>query len=518
MLAKRNGQGLLGVMLLAGVLGGIGAAEPPMATGYWPGKAWRTSSPEEQGISSEVLVQLMDDIEGRAIEVDRILVVRNGYLVLDADFYPFPANSVHDAASVTKSITSLAVGIAVDKGLIKSVQEPFLSFFPDRTPLAADDNKKALQVQHLLTMTSGLCRNLDEGEDQTGRMQMSGDALQFMLDSPLVSTPGSEFIYCSLGPHLLSAILTRATGMSLQTFAQKNLFERLGIQGVLWDADPQGNSHGWGDLFIRPTDLAKIGYLMLNDGRWEGKQVVSKAWVEASKTPHVFESGGTGYGYLWWVPKEPAGLYEGRGRGGQRLAVWPEKNVVVVLMGSGGYTLGGIGATIVKSIVADRPLPANPKAQALLKQKLAEAAKPPKPKPVPPLPEIAARISGKTYSLERNRLGFTTFTLTFGGAGQAVLGLTTQAGKEKVIPVGLDGTYRLSNTSEHGLSAGALAAWEKDRTLDIAFREAAANKNWRFVIRFEGDSVLWTVSEHTGLADDFQIRGNVLHAGGAAKP
>jgi CubicO group peptidase (beta-lactamase class C family) len=275
-------------------------------------------------------------VQSQGIGADRIILVRNGSVVLDVCFYPFAASSVHDVASVTKSITSLAVGIAIDKGFLKGTSESVRSFFPERKAAGADENWKSLRIEHLLTMTSGLCRNLDEGEEQTGRMSASSDGLQYMLERPLASKPGSDFVYCSLGPHLLSAILTRACGMSLQAFAEKNLFAPLGIKGAFWEADPQGNSHGWGDLYIRPMDLTKIGYLLLKEGRWQGRQIVSREWVRASAKPKVFESGGTGYGFLWWVPKEPAGLYEGRGRGGQRLAVWPEKNMVVVLVGSGG--------------------------------------------------------------------------------------------------------------------------------------------------------------------------------------
>ncbi len=480
-------------------------AESAEAGVYWPGRTWRTSTPEAQGLSSRVLVHLMEDIKERGIGADEIILVRNGYIVLDATFYPFTKGSVHDVASVTKSITSTAIGIAADQGLIKGARQPVLSFFPERKAGNLDERKRTLTLENLLTMTSGFCRNIDEGERQTGLMGSSGDGLQYMLDHPLVSKPGSDFVYCSLSPHLLSAVLTRAAGMSLQVFAEKNLFAPLGIEGVLWDVDPQGNSHGWGDLFIRPVDLAKIGYLFLNGGRWKGRQVVSREWVTAASKPRVFEPGGTGYGYLWWVPKEPAGLYEGRGRGGQRLAIWPQKNMVVVLIGSGDYTLGGIGGILVSAVKADGPLPEDTAYAQLLTRKVTEAGEAPAPHPVEALPAFAKTISGRDFAMEPNPLGLKAFSLTFGGSTEAIFKLSIGK-EEKVIPVGLDGVYRIANTSSHQLPAGALGKWVSDRDFKVDYRESAGNKSWHFTLHFNEDWALCSVTESTGLIDDVQIK------------
>ena len=501
------------VLLLLSVA--IGSPEPLKPDEYWPARDWRTSSPERQGISSEELGKLMDQIKERGIEVDSIVVIRNGYVVLDATFYPFPKGSVHDIASVTKSITSLATGIAIDRHFIKDVREPVPGFFKDRSTLSSDGKKRNLTIENLLTMTSGLCRDIDEGEEQTGRMEQSGDGVQYMLDRPLVSEPGSDFVYCSLGPHLLSAILTRATGMNLQRFAEANLFAPLGIHGVLWDSDSQGNSHGWGDLFIRPMDLARIGYLMLREGRWDGKQVVSREWVRASSKARVFESGGTGYGYLWWVPKEPKNLYEGRGRGGQRLEIWPAKNLVVVLIGSGGYTLGGIGGSILGAIKSDGLLPDNPGAERLLEEKLEAASRAPLPAPVSALPAMATKVSGKNFLMEPNPLGMRSFTLVFSSDKEASLRLYVDQGHPmgahvgKVIPVGLDGVYRLANTSKNNLTAAARGSWVSDRDFVVAYKEASNNKNWRFNLHFDEDSARCTVTEATGLIDETTVRARM---------
>jgi CubicO group peptidase (beta-lactamase class C family) len=132
-------------------------------------------------------------------------------------------------------------------------------------------------------------------------MQASPDWVQFTLDRPMIDEPGSRFVYCSPGMHLLSAILQQATKMTALDFARQSLFEPLGIRDVVWPADPQGVTHGWGDLYLHPHDMAKLGYLWLNHGQWEGRQIVSRAWVEDSVKVQMRTGGDDDYGYGWWV-------------------------------------------------------------------------------------------------------------------------------------------------------------------------------------------------------------------------
>lgn len=475
---------------------------------------WHTTSPEQQGLKSEELARLFDHVRENNINLNSIIIIRNGYLVLEAYLYPYQKDVIHDVASVTKSITSLTTGIAIDKGYIKSVNERALSFFKDRAALNLDENKKALTIEHLLTMTSALCKNIDEGEEQPGRMRQGKDGIQYMLDLPLVEKPGKQFVYSSIAPHLLSAIISRATGMNLLEFTKKNLFEPLAITNVQWQADGQGNSHGWGDLFITPLDLAKIGYLALNKGNWAGKQVVSREWIERSSQPHVYEDSGTAYGYLWWMPLGAPSLFEGRGRGGQRLVVWPQKNLVVVLIGNGGYTLGGIGDFILRAMASDSPLPENPEAMRLLEKKITEASNAPFPKPVTPLPSITKQISGKEYFLDANPIDIASFTLVFTQGNDPIIKLSlydsmTKEHFQKVIPIGLDDTYRMSNTSKYDLPAGAKGSWTSDNDFDFIYNEAANNRLFRFRMHFVEKTVEVKVTERTGLINETIINGRV---------
>ncbi|HYX31292.1 MAG TPA: serine hydrolase, partial [Pyrinomonadaceae bacterium] len=272
---------------------------------YWPTKEWRSSTPEEQGVDSAKLADALHAIRQHDVNIHSLLLVRNGYVILDAYFFPFDKTSLHDVASVTKTVTSTLTGVAIDRGKISSVNEPVVTLFPKRTIANNDDRKARVRIENLLTMTSGLACQPNDNELTLHQMMNSKDWVQYMLDLPMASEPGSDFVYCSGGMHLLSGILSKATGMSALEFARRSLFEPLGIHDVIWPTDPNGNNHGWGDLHLHPRDMAKIGYLWLQHGVWDEKQIVSANWVTNSTIVHARTSSDSDYGYGWWVrPKD----------------------------------------------------------------------------------------------------------------------------------------------------------------------------------------------------------------------
>ncbi len=272
---------------------------PPTPTSiepdYWPTEGWRTSTPEEQGLDSQQLAELMDYLQGQnSFTIHNLLIIRNGYIVTDAYFYPFAPAYLHDLASATKSFTSSLIGIAIDQGYIESVEQSVLGLFPERTVANLDAKKQAMTVKDLLTMRSGFqCINRPT-EVTLSEMWASPDWGQFVLDLPMTAEPGTRYVYCSPNVHLLSAIIKETTRMSALEFAQEHLFGPLGVSDVIWPSDPQGNTLGWGDLKLAPHDMAKLGYLFLNKGLWDGQQVVSPAWVKAATS-------GSSYGYQWWL-------------------------------------------------------------------------------------------------------------------------------------------------------------------------------------------------------------------------
>ncbi|GAJ10864.1 unnamed protein product, partial [marine sediment metagenome] len=199
-------------------------------------------------MDSAVLAKAVDFLQEKKkdFNVHSILIIRNGYMVMDAYFYPFTQASLHDLASVTKSFTSTLIGIAINEGYIESVAEPVLEFFPERTIANVDANKEGMTLEDLLTMRSGFeCINRPT-EVTLFQMMGSPDWIQFTLDLPMVETPGRQWVYCSPNPHLLSGIIREVSGMSALEFAEEHLFSPLGISGVDWTYGPGGNNMGVG--------------------------------------------------------------------------------------------------------------------------------------------------------------------------------------------------------------------------------------------------------------------------------
>lgn len=335
----------------------------------WPTQGWLTSTPEAQGMDSGTLIRMLENIkedpyaktmieEGRSVE--SITVIRNGYLVVDGYLHPYDKTLKHSIYSCTKSIVSALVGIAIDKGYIKDVNQPLSSFFPEKTA-HLDAQKTGITLEHLLTMSSGL-ETQDSYQYQwkgLGGMINSPDWIQFVLDLPLAAEPGKQFEYSNLSSYLLAAILHKTTKMPVLAFARQHLFGPLGIEDVKWKADPNGIYAGWGSMMLMPRDMAKIGLLYLNHGKWDGKQIVPRAWVETSTKHHMDANLFSGYGYQWWVEKED--YYAAVGYQGQFIFVVPSKKLVVVFTGN---LLGRdffipknlLEKHIMTAVVSDEPL------------------------------------------------------------------------------------------------------------------------------------------------------------------
>ena len=369
-------------IILACVICWLNAATSSASTDYWPTEGWRVSVAEKQGMDSGRLIKMLEFVQKKNHEIDNITVIRNGYVVLDAYFHPFQKDTKHIIHSCTKSITSALVGIAIAKGFIKDVNVPVLKFFPNLTLAESSVNKQAITLEHLLIMAPGLkCQDSYRyGWRGLFKMQQSADWIQYMLDLPMAEAPGIRFEYCNGATFLLSAIIQKATGMKTLEFAKIHLFGPLGIKDVKWRTNPQGIDIGWGDMWLRPHDMAKIGWLYLNKGRWEDRQLVPTAWVKASTQGHIAATLFDRYGYQWWV--DSAGYYMAVGYKGQFIYVIPEKNMVVVftsdLPGGQFYiprTL--LNRYIIPAAVSSVPLPVNQNYNARLASLLKRCAKAP---------------------------------------------------------------------------------------------------------------------------------------------
>jgi CubicO group peptidase (beta-lactamase class C family) len=341
---------VLALLLAAAAVCGAADRQAP-----WPTRAWSRSSPEQQGLDGGRLQDLVGLIRAGVDypDVHSLLIVRHGYLVTEEYFYGVQAGQAHSLQSVSKSVTSALIGIAIDRGVMRGTEERTLAgFFPNVEGLRnVDDRKRRMTLGDLLTMRSGT--DYHEGtpgspHDQLNALQRGWDL--FYLNRPMVREPGTEFQYDSGGVILMSSLIKARTGVHADVFAAQHLFPTLGITSMDWYKNLEDHPHTGGGLSLTSTDLARFGLLYLRGGRWEDRQVVSRAWVEESTRTHVVLptpwSRAVGYGYLWWIhePVAPPGggprlpIYSARGARGQYLFVVPSHDMVVVVTSwSDGY-------------------------------------------------------------------------------------------------------------------------------------------------------------------------------------
>lgn len=305
----------------------------PIKRDYWPTEGWRTSTPGQQGMDSAKLEIAVEFIQERLPDAFSLLVVKNGYLVFEKYFRQGSPDRIAVIHSVTKSVTSALIGIALDRGYLKSVDQSVYDFLPEYATADLDWRKKEIRLKHLLTMSAGVKWN-DWGPEMWDWVT-SLDWGEFALQRPQEDYPGNVFNYNSSLSHLLSIILEKSTKVSTLEFADQHLFKPLGIRQRHWDNDPQGYYMGGFGLSLVARDLAKIGFLYVNNGYWDNQAIVSEQWVQASTRYRWYAHriyGPTGYGYQWWV-KDLDGCHSYRawGRRGQFIVVVPKLDLVVVV-------------------------------------------------------------------------------------------------------------------------------------------------------------------------------------------
>ena len=328
----------------------------PTHSDYWPTRDWKTKTSQETPLHPGPLAQL--EVYAQETDILRsILIVRSGYIAFENYYHGWAQNKYQNVNSVTKSVTSALVGIALREGYLQGLDQTLLSFFPEYRPHNLDPRKQAITLRHLLSMTSGYQvppRDVETFLDDTS-------SLEKMLDRPLDHNPGEAYGYDDVSCHFLSLILHRVTKMPLARYAQTRLFEPLGIwrdeqgtsspwltgtrsadtphpfalwndqEDILWSVDSQGNYPAGMGLQLTTREMAKFGFLYLNRGQWNGQEIVGENYVQESLTRHSVTTRGGPYGYLWYLP-----LYNGHpsflaiGFGGQLIGVFPDLDTIVV--------------------------------------------------------------------------------------------------------------------------------------------------------------------------------------------
>ncbi|MWV45520.1 serine hydrolase [Paenibacillus sp. HJL G12] len=304
---------------------------------------WETRDAESVGIRPEKLKELDNGLNFQLGFIHSVVVVRRGSIAYEKYFHGFGPEDPQDVTSVTQGIISALIGIAIDQGHIQSVDQKIIDFFPEAAPRASDLLKRTLTIKHLLTMTAPYAW---KGSDPLDRLRRQKNWTMFILEMLGQKGRAGDFQYSLSSAHLLSAILTRSTGVSTREYANEHLFRPLGIREIPdqkmksfskddvfgksitgWIKDPQDyNIGGWG-LTLTPREMARFGYLYVNRGKWGDKQIVSEKWIEESLSQQLED-----YGYLWWL-REDNGIftYIAVGIGGTYIYCIPEKELVVVV-------------------------------------------------------------------------------------------------------------------------------------------------------------------------------------------
>ena len=324
---------------------------------------------------------MLGQIAGEGHRIDAVIVVRNGQLALEAYVYPFAPGQRHALFSCTKSVVSALIGIAIERGDLPGVDTPILDLLTGRDVAHLNAHKEAMALEHVLTMTTGLdCRDSYLYRWRGMReMERSDDWAGHVLDLPMVAPPGTRFEYCNGASFLLSAILHEATGESALAYAHTHLFDPLGISDVEWVTSPGGINLGYSELYMRPLDMARIGHLYLNGGRWGEAQVVPAEWVARSTRAHIDATLQDGYGYQWWIDDD--GYYMALGYMGQFIYVVPEQQIVAVFVSQlreSDFTIPQqlLEQYILPAARSVKPLPANPEGTALLTERVRSLADP----------------------------------------------------------------------------------------------------------------------------------------------
>lgn len=500
----------------------------PSTPDYWPTENWRYSTPEEQGMSSQGLLDMVAAYEDAAAEdpqlyIDSMTIVRNGYIVAEIFNNPLVAREdMHILHSATKSIVSALVGIAIHQGHIDSIDASLVEVFSERRIENLDERKRAITIRDLLSMETGL-HSRDSyiyGYDGLFEMQHSGDWLQFALDLPMAAAPGDRFDYSNISTFLLSAIIVETTGMDTLEFANENLFGPLGITDVKWEWNSEGLPIAWARMWLKPDDMAKIGLLYLQRGEWDGQQIVPAEWVRDSLTPSAYPRNAVdilnadmsknreastrnwivqrffrpfsdGYGYHWWLDRE--GSYTALGTGGQYITVAPQENLVFVATSKSAELAQFVPATLFQDYVlaaveSSEPLEPDEAALAEL-QALAVPPRPPQEaSPVPELPVIALQISGVTYAMDANPFNTDNIRFAFDPAKDyAELSYTARESWDVSYRIGLDNVLRLTETNDSVFAA--VGEWTSPSTflLKVEIVGYSTFDKWEFT--FDGDEI-----------------------------
>lgn len=443
------------------------------------------ATPESQGVDPAAILRFVEAADKEINSLHSLMIVRHGQVIAEGWWAPYDAESPHSLYSLSKSFTSTAIGIAIHEGKL-NLDDPVLKFFPEDAPAEPSNNLKSMRVSDLLRMNTGQ-------QSEPPRTPKESWVKTF-LNHPVPFKPGTHFLYNTSATYMLSAIIQKATGQTLLDYLKPRLFDPLGIEKPTWETSPQGISTGGYGLSIRTEDIARLGQLYLQKGKWQGKQLVPEAWIEAATSRQTSNGSNPksdwdqGYGYQFWRCRH--GAYRGDGAFGQYCIVLPEQDAVIAI------TSGVRDMQAVLNLIWDKLLPAmksspvanDPETRKKLEGKLKSLSlRSPEGAPVP------MNVLGKKYEFPTNELKLESLKLEAGEKEGEVALVTKINGIEQKILCGR-GTWIKGRGSWGMLTDQPLAAsgaWSGEDTFTAKFCFCETPYVITLALRFSGEEVRW---------------------------
>lgn len=457
------------------------------------------STPEAQGISSSAITAFLKAANESGLEFHSFMIARNAKVVAEGWWSPFKSEYKHTLYSLSKSFTSTAIGLLSDDGKL-NIEDKVLSFFPDDAPAEISDDLASMNIKHLLTMNSG---------HEVGTMPKMFDAedgnyVKAFLAQPLSYTPGTHFLYNTGASYMLSAIVNKVAKQDTFDFLSERLFKPLNIVDADWQRDPKGISVGGYGLRVKTEDIAKLGQLYIQKGKWNGKQLLSEAWIAEATAKQTESNDGDsdwsqGYGYQFWRCKPALGFYRGDGAFGQYCIVIPQKNTVIAINSESSdmqQSMDLVWEHILPALTEDLELPKNEEAHKTLQASIAslslsvmdhKASSP-----------LAEKISNRTYQLSKNAAGAKQLKFHVDN-DQCKLTIDFES-QTKTFTAGFgkwvidDNTFQinsspLTTTDSLNTKSAACAGWTDENTLALNFKMVEAIHSELWTCNFENDKV-----------------------------
>jgi CubicO group peptidase (beta-lactamase class C family) len=465
------------------------------------------AAPEQEGVSSQALLDFVNAAEQRVDALHSFILVRHGQVVAEGWWAPYAANEPHSLYSLSKSFTSTAVGMAIAEGKL-SLDDSVLSFFPEEAPANPSRNLKAMRVRDLLRMATGHRTEPLHPFPFDSKL----DLVRVFLELPVDDKPGTHFVYNTPATYMLSAIVQKVTGQTILDYLKPRLFDPLGIENPTWDASAQGISLGGLGLSVRTEDIARFGQLYLQKGQWQGRQLLPAAWIEEATSLRIANGSDPssdwdqGYGYQFWRCRH--GFYRGDGAFGQFCIVMPQEDAVLAMTSASRNIQSILDVVWDKLLPAlkDGPLAADPGGDQALAGKLAsltlptqwgQAGSP-----------TAASVAGRRYVFPENDQHLEWLELESADPGGQVALRARVNGSETRIVYG-HGTW-LKGLVEGGpagaVPVAACGAWTSDDTFSAKLCRYRTPYMTSFDVRFAGDRLVLDSEDNVNLDEVRRVR------------